>query len=263
MSISISASSNALSYLQQLLQSGTSGVGATNTDPLLSLDQTLVGADSSSQSQSVAPPVGSGSGVSSFDAGTLAALISFQGQSATGVVGHSPSGLFSQLDADGDGQISKSEFERALGSAGVDTQSADALFGKLDANGDGSVSQSELAKARGHGHHHHHVDNGDSAQGSGSQQDPLSSLLNSTDITGATSQTASNADGSSTTTITYADGTTVSMTTPAASQGSGNSNGNSTGNSSDRSNNSNLVEQLIRLQSQLVTQAASGLSTFA
>lgn len=259
MSISMSASSNALSYLRQLLQAGTSGVGVTNTDSLLSLDQAPVGADSSSQSQSAAPPVGSGSGASSFDAGTLAALISFQGQSATGVAGQSPSDLFSQLDADGDSQISKSEFEQALGTAGVDTQSGDALFSKLDANDDGNVSQSELAKARSHGHHHHHIDNGDSAQGSGSQQDPLSSLLNSTDITGATSQTASNADGSSTTTITYADGTTVSMTTPAASQGSG----NSTGSSSDRSNNSKLVEQLIRLQSQLVTQAASALSTFA
>ncbi len=267
MSMSISASSNALSYLQQLLQAGTSGVGATNTDPLLSLDQAPVGIDSSSQSQSTASLAGSPLGGSSFDPGTLAALISFQGQSATGVVGQSPSDLFSQLDADGDGQISKSEFEQALGTSGVGTQSADALFGKLDANDDGSVSQSELAKARGHGHHHHHVDNGDSAQGSDSQQGGLSSLLNSTDITGATSQTASNADGSSTTTITYADGTTVSMTTPAASQGSGGSNGSSTGGSpgstSDGSNSSNLIEQLIRLQSQLVTQAASALSTFA
>jgi EF hand domain-containing protein len=266
MSMSISASSNALSYLQQLLQAGTSGVGATNTDPLLSLDQSPVGADSSSQSQSTLP-AGSGLGASSFDAGTLAALISFQGQSATGVLGQSPSDLFSQLDTDGDGQISKSEFEQALGAVGVDTQSADALFGRLDANDDGGVSQSELAKAHGHGHHHHHFDQGDSAQGSGSQQDPLSSLLSSTDITGATSQTANNADGSSTTTITYADGTTVTMTTPAASQGSSGSNGGSTdgstGGTSDGSSNSNLIEQLIRLQSQLVTQAASALSTFA
>ena len=265
MSMSVSASSNALSYLQQLLQSATGGVGATNTDPLLSLEQTPVGASSSSQP--AAPTLGSCPGASSFDPGTLAALISFQGQSATGVLGQSPSDLFSQLDTDGDGQISKTEFEQALGSAGVDTQSADALFGRLDANDDGSVSQSELAKARGHGHHHHHVDGGDQAQGSGSQQGGLSSLLNSTDITGATSQTATNADGSSTTTITYADGTTVSMTTPAASQGgdgsSGNSTGGSTGGTSEGSNNTNLIEQLIRLQSQLVTQAASALSTIA
>jgi len=266
MSMSISASSNALSYLQQLLQAGTSGVGAANTDPLLSLDQSPVGADSSSQSQSMTSPIGSTLCGSSFDSGTLAALISFQGQSATGVLGQSPSDLFSQLDADGDGQISKSEFEQALGTAGVDTQSADALFSRLDANNDGSVSQSELAKAHRHGHHHHHVDSGDGTQGSGSQQDGLSSLLNSTDITGATSQTANNADGSSTTTITYADGTTVSMTTPAATQGSDGSNGGSTGSSASgtsNGSNNNLIEQLIRLQSQLVTQAASALSTTA
>jgi len=263
MSMSVSASSNALSYLQQLLQYGSSGVGSASNDPLLSMDQTLAGADSSSQSQSATSPIGLGCGGSSFESGTLAALISLQGQSASGVVGQSPSDLFSQLDANGDGQISKTEFEQALGAAGVDTQSADALFSKLDANNDGSVSQSELAKAHGHGHHHHHVDSGDSAQGGGSQQDGLSSLLNSTDITGATSQTATNADGSSTTTITYADGTTVSTTTPAVPQGSDSSNGGSGSGSSNGSGNNNLIEKLIQMQSQLVTQAASALSTTA
>jgi len=92
--MSISASSNALSYLQQLLQYGASGVGVANNDPLLNLDQASAETDSSSQSQSVSSPMGSGCGGSSFDAGTLAALISFQGQSATGVVGQSPTDLF-------------------------------------------------------------------------------------------------------------------------------------------------------------------------
>ena len=41
MSMSVSASNNALAYLQQLLQSGSGGVGATSTDPLLTLGQTL------------------------------------------------------------------------------------------------------------------------------------------------------------------------------------------------------------------------------
>ena len=77
----------------------------------------------------------------------MAALISLQGQSATGIGAQSPSQLFAKLDTDGDGQISQSEFESALGAAGVDTSTADALFAKLDANGDGSISQSELAKA--------------------------------------------------------------------------------------------------------------------
>jgi hypothetical protein len=268
MSMSVSASNNALSYLQKLLQAGSSGVGATSSDPLLTLGQTLTGAEGASQSQSGTSPMGSGSGPA-FESGTLAALISLQGQSASAVVGQSPSDLFSRLDTDGDGQISKTEFEQALGAVGVDTQSADALFGKLDANSDGNVSPSELAKGRGH-HHHHHVDNGDASQGGGSQQDGLSALLNSTDISGATTQTATNSDGSTTTTISYADGTSVSMTTPAASQNSSSSSDSTSndatangGSAGPSNNNNNLIEELIRLQSQLVTQAASALSTIA
>ena len=230
MSMSVSASSNALSYLQQLLQYGSSGVGATSSDPLLTMDPAPTGSDGSSQSQSSTSPIGSCVG-SSFEPGTLAALISLQGQSATGVVGQNPSDLFSQLDTDGDGQISKTEFEQALGAVGVDTQSADVLFGKLDANNEGNVSPGEIGKAHGHGHHHHHqADSTDSAQGGGAQQGGLSSLLSSSDITGATTQTATNADGSSTTTISYADGTTVSMTTPAASQNTASQNNDSADN---------------------------------
>jgi len=262
MSMSISASSNALSYLQQLLQYGTSGLGATSNDPLLTLDPTITGSDNSGQ-QSGTSPIWSGS-ASTFEPGTLAALISLQGQSANGVVGQSPSDLFSKLDSDGDGQISKTEFEQALGGVGVDTQSADALFGKLDINSDGSISAGELDKAHGH-HHHHHADSTGSTQGNDPQQGGLSSLLSSSDITGATTQTATNPDGSTTTTISYADGTSVSMTTPAAPQSDGSSNNdpnNGSGGPSG-SRDSNLIEQLIKLQSQLVTQATAGLSTFA
>jgi hypothetical protein len=260
MSMSVGASHNALSYLQQLLQYGSSGVGASSNDPLLSLDSATAGATGSDQSQSTTPPAGSGCFGSSFEPGTLAALISLQGQSASGVVGQSPADLFSQLDTDGDGQISKTEFEQALGAVGVDTQSADALFGKLDANSDGSVSQSELGKARGHHHHHHHMGGAGEAQSGNTQQDALSSLLSSADTTGATTQTATNADGSTTTTISYSDGTTVSTTTPASQDGSS-TDGNS-GSSGNTSNN-NLIEQLIKLQAQLLTQTASTVSTLA
>jgi hypothetical protein len=166
----------------------------------------------------------------------LAALIALQGQTGAGA-----GGLFGRLDGDGNGAISKGEFETAVASAGVDSSSADALFGKLDANGDGSISQSELAKAR-HGHHHH---------GSGHGEGGLSALLNATDVTGASSQTTNNSDGSSTTTITYSDGSAVSMTTPA---GQGASGGRS---------NSNLLEQLIKLQAQLTTRSAGTTSTVA
>jgi hypothetical protein len=264
MSMSVSASSNALSYLQQLLQYGTSGPGATSSDPLLALDPTITGSESSSQ-QSNSSPIWSGSS-SSFEPGTLAALISLQGQTASGVVGQSPSDLFSQLDTDGDGQISKTEFEQALGAVGVDTQSADALFGKLDANSDGNVGVGELNKAHGRGHHHHqHAESTGPTQGGDPQQGGLSSLLNSSDITGATTQTATNPDGSTTTTISYADGTSVSTTTSATSPNnvSSNNDPNSGSGGPSSSSNDNLIEQLIKLQSQLVTQAASALSTIA
>src|SRR5258708_5355143 len=64
-------------------------------------------------------------------------------------------------DANGDGRISKSEFENALGAGGTNLAQADDVFSKLDKNGDGSVSLDELSSALkgagGKGHHHHHV----------------------------------------------------------------------------------------------------------
>ena len=51
--------------------------------------------------------------------------------------------LFSQIDTNGDGQISKSEFENALGAGGTNLAQADDVFNKLDTNGDGSVSLDE------------------------------------------------------------------------------------------------------------------------
>ena len=240
MSMSVSASSNALSYLQQ---------------------RWIRQSRESSSQQSNSSPIWSGSS-SSLEPGTLAALISLQGQTASGVVGQSPSDLFSQLDTDGDGQISKTEFEQALGAVGVDSQSADALFGKPDAN----VSVGELNKAHGRGHHHHHHDDSTGpTQGGDPQQGGLSSLLSLSDITGATTQTATNPDGSTTTTISYADGTSVSTTTLATSPNnvSSNNDPNSGSGGPSSSGNNNLIEQLIKLQSQLVTQAASALSTIA
>lgn len=86
--------------------------------------------------------------------------------------------LFSKIDTDGDGSISKDEFlafkqqidttlsallktqEQATGSsakdaAGKASTSLDTLFSKLDTNGDGSLSKSELQSVMSHRHHHH------------------------------------------------------------------------------------------------------------
>jgi hypothetical protein len=142
--------------------------------------------------------------------------------------------LFSLLDSNGDGQISKSEFETALGQNG-NTTKADQLFAKLDSNGDGSVSQSELSQAlqsRGGHHHHHHQEasgtaptaadlGGLGSSGTASAGDNSATDLGGSASTGNSSQQVTNADGSTTTTVEYADGTQVTMTVPAAQAGAG------------------------------------------
>jgi hypothetical protein len=256
MSMSVGASSNALSYLQSLLAQATSGAGiATSTgNPLSELMQSLSG------SSTAADPSASATAASSqscppFGSNTMAALISLQGESASGVTAQSPSQLFAKIDTNGDGQISKSEFETALGSIGVDSSTADSLFAKLDTNDDGSISQSELAGAKpGHGHHGHHMRGGGAAQSGGGQSATASSSSTSADET--TTQSTTNPDGSTTTTITYNDGSVVSMTTPVATQNSGGSSGGT-----GSQNNANLLERLIQLQSQLLSGAVSTISS--
>jgi hypothetical protein len=267
MSMSVNSTSNALSYIQTLLQSMSSGIGgATSADPLDNLSQLFAGSSADGSTNQTSTSTNAfGPSPPPFPNGTMAALIALQGQGANGAGG--PQSLFSQLDTDGDGSISKSEFEGALSQSGVDTSSADALFAKLDQNGDGSVSQSELSSAahRGHGHGHdgHHMEAGGSGGAQGGGDQGLSSLLNATGADGAQTQTATNADGSSTTTITYADGSTVTMTTPAAQQSDGTSGDGNNGQTAGGSGSNNLLEQLIKLQAQLISQQGASVSAVA
>jgi hypothetical protein len=195
----------------------------------------------------------------------MAALISLQGQSANGVVAQSPSQLFAKIDTDGDGKITQTEFENALTGAGASKSDADALFAKLDGNSDGSVSLHEMTKAaQGHGHHRAH--GGGGAKG-GSGQSPLDELLSGAAADGASTQTTTNADGSTTTTISYSDGTSIDMTTPAAPSGSGTSSANASSGTDSAANSStnnqstaNLLQQLIQLQSQMLSAAVPVLS---
>jgi hypothetical protein len=172
----ITAGLGALSYLTSLLQSSTASIGSSqSSDPLSQLTQALADSDGDGdQSQTAAASVGSGGTTPPFDPGTLASLISAQGQA--------------------------------------------------------------------------------------SGQDP-SSLLNAADVSGAKTQTVTNADGSTTTTITYPDGSNVSTTTPASISTS--NNGASASSGSGTSSQSNLLEQLVQMQSQFLSQAASTLSTLA
>jgi Ca2+-binding EF-hand superfamily protein len=216
------------------------------------------------------PAPASGAGVGSqLSPVTMSALLAAQGQSSAGSTtstSTSPSSalqdLFSQIDANGNGQISKSEFENALGAGGTNLAQADDVFNKLDTNGDGSVSLNELKSAlqgaggKG-GHHHHHVASSDGsgdtsgtggASGAGgSSADPLLQALS-----GASSTSVTNSDGSTTTSVTYADGSKVTMTSPATSTSSG---GATSSNSATSSYN--LIEQMIQREAQMISSGAT------
>jgi hypothetical protein len=193
-----------------------------------------------------------------FSADTMSALLSMQNGQG-GPAADIAKDVIAKFDTNGDGQISQSEFEQAIGS-GANQSGVDALFNKLDSNGDGSVSQDELQsamqKAHGGGHHHHHAEaSSDSSQQQGGG-DPLQALLSGATADGTTSQTSSNSDGSSTTTITYADGTKLEMTTPASS--SDGSSGSNTGSGNPNSFNlGNLLKMMVNLQAQLTSSTTN------
>ena len=166
MLFALGAASSVLDALQSLAttksssQSATSSQGATQgaTSPFDFLGTS--GTTTGSASGPSAP------GWSRISPETMSALIAAQSQSGSATASSaSPSDalqdLFSQIDADGNGQISKSEFENALGAGGTNLAQADDVFAKLDQDGDGSVSldemKSALQGASGHhgGHHHH------------------------------------------------------------------------------------------------------------
>lgn len=121
------------------------------------------------------PPAGTGSNSlqnGGLSPATMSALIAAQDQSGTPASTTSRSAamqdLFSQLDGNSDGMISKSEFESALGAGGTNVAKADSVFSKLDTDGDGSVSLSELTSAlKGAGRRHGHRANAGANSGGG------------------------------------------------------------------------------------------------
>jgi EF-hand domain pair len=241
----LGAASSVLEALQSLTQSKSSspsstGFSQTSTNPF-----DISG--SAAASGSPAPASGP-SGFSQLSPATMSALLAAQSQSSTTSVTPAPvsrndalKDLFSKLDADGDGKISKSEFENALGAGGTNLAQADDVFSKMDKNGDGSVSLDEMSSAlKGRGHHHHHHAAGSDGSG-GSSSDPLLQALN-----GASSTSVSNSDGSTTTSVTYADGSKVTMTSPAA-----------TTSSSSATSSYNFIEQMIQREAQAISSGAT------
>jgi hypothetical protein len=187
-----------------------------------------------------------------LDANVLGFLILSQGQQSTDTAGAgtpplSPgqSRLFAKLDTNGDGTISKSELQAALGANG-DTPAADSAFGSLDRNGDGSIDPGEFAAAKPHRQRHHLMtgsNEANAASGANAGQDGgLAKLM----ATLGTSSQATNPDGSTTTTITYQDGSKVTLSTPVQQAAATTATGSSGVQPASRATNS--LETLIRLQ---------------
>jgi hypothetical protein len=240
MFFALGAASSAIDALKALTSSKSSSAPSTGVSQNASSPFDLL---SSGATPVAGANTGAGRGCSQISPETMSALLDAQSQSASATASKSRSGalkdLFAQIDGDGDGKITKGEFEEALGAGGTNLAQADSVFGKLDSDGDGSVSLKELASAlKGKGHEHHQHDAADSG---GSSSDPFSQALK-----GATSSTVTNSDGSVTTSLTYADGSKVTMTQPASGSSS-----------SVATSSYNFIEKMIQRQAQANSSATT------
>ena len=265
----VQGASNAYYSMPWLYQSTQqSGPAATSADSFFgATDSTAQSSDPFSAAFAASTPTsGSPGATQPFSLGAMSALIAAQAQQS-GTTTPDPLSpqqqkVFSELDTNGDGTVTKSELEADFGTN--NKQLADAVFSKLDTNNDGSISASEFGagttKTAHHGHHHHmQASSADPSSSSDPtpSQDPLAALLNTTP--GTSTQSVDNSDGSTTTTVTYADGSKVSTTSaPAATNSDNSTDSNSTqGNPTTQ----NLLEQLIQLQSQLTMASISTATT--
>ncbi|ANW01389.1 EF-hand domain-containing protein [Bradyrhizobium icense] len=244
MFFALGAASSAIDALKALASSKSSapstGVSQNSASPFAFM--------SANASASISPRSGSGSGGtgSPISPETMSALLDAQSHSSTGSTMASKSrhaalkDLFGQIDGDGDGKISKTEFEEALGAGGTNLAQADSVFGKLDQDGDGSVSLKELASAlRPDNGHHRDRDAASDSDGSGS--DPVSQARQ-----GATTTSVTNGDGSVTTSLTYADGSKVTMTSPASGSSS-----------TSAASSYNFIERMIQREAKAISSAAA------
>lgn len=243
----LGAASSAIDLLASLTSSKSSATPATGVQQNNAARFDISDAGPASARADAGSSIGGGS--SQLSPETMSALLAAQGQSPTVSSTSRASALkdlFGLIDGDGDGSISKSEFENALGAGGTNLAAADKVFGELDKDDDGAVSLGEMTSALkgGHGHHHPHAAKSD-GDADGANSDPLLQALN-----GASSSSVTNSDGSVTTTLSYADGSKVTMTSATAP---------STGASSY-----NFIEQLIQRQAEAISsQATSSVSLSA
>jgi EF-hand domain pair len=250
MLLALGAASSVLDALHSLTSSKPSSPPSTGFSQAPANPFDLSGSTAASGN----PTPGSGSnGLSQLSPATMSALLAAQSQSSTAPTTPAATSrsdalnhLFSQLDTDGDGKISKVEFENTLGAGGTNVAQADNVFSKMDQNGDGSISLDEMsAGLKANGRHRHHpagsAGSGGSAGAGGSNSDPLLQALQ-----GASSTSVTNSDGSTTTSLTYADGSKVTMTSPAAKTTSG-----------AATSSYNVIEQMIARQAQAIASSAT------
>jgi Ca2+-binding EF-hand superfamily protein len=244
MFLALGAASSAIDALKALTSSKSSSAQSTGRSQDAKSPFDLM---SSGSSASVGSGPGSGGGGSQISPQTMSALLDAQSQSSAGsttTASKSRSSalkdLFAQIDGNGDGKITKSEFEEALGAGGTNLAQADSVFGKLDKDGDGSVSLNELASALKGGKKPHH-DRHAASESEGSNSDPFSQALQ-----GASTTSVTNSDGSVTTSLTYADGSKVSMTSAAGKSSS-----------AAATSSYNFIEQMIQRQAQAISSGST------
>jgi hypothetical protein len=152
------------------------------------------------------------------------------------------------------GSAPSSPFAQGLGAIGQDLQNGNLSAAQQDLS---SLEQQMQSAGGAHHHHHHHADasasqgaSGTSGSDSGGLDQALTNLLQ----TDGTSSNTTNPDRSTTTTITYADGSKVTMTTAAPTAAATSATPGAA--VTPTSDTSNVLETLIQLQAQLMAPAS-------
>ena len=241
MFFALGAASSAIDALKALTSSKSSSAQSTGVsqdakspfDLMSSGSSASVGAGSGS---------GSGGGGSQISPQTMSALLDAQSQSSAGsttTASKSRSAalkdLFGQIDGDGDGKISKKEFEDGARRRGHQSQAGrqrvrQARQGRRRL---GQPQGTGVGAEGRQGHHDQHARQ-QLQRCDGSNSDPFSQALQ-----GASSTSVTNSDGSVTTSLTYADGSKVTMTSAAGKSSS-----------TSATSSYNFIEQMIQRQAQ-------------
>jgi EF-hand domain pair len=220
MMFALGAASSLLDSLQALTANSSSSSASTGQSQAAANPFDLVANTQASGTATTAfsPQT---SNFSAISPQTMSALLDAQSKSgATSSAPTNPSDslqdLYSQIDGNGDGSITKSEFENALGAGGTNTAAADKVFGELDANGDGSVSldemKSALQGAGHHGHHHTHASgSSDSSSTDGSTDPNTDPLLQALEAASSTSGTSTTGNGYPVSSLTEIDKSKLSI----------------------------------------------------